>query len=241
MIQIKKEETGMHNRNKKFILTAAVSALLCVCLWTAPAASADSALAIRGHAEDVERGLYNSDLLIDLYYVAEPSEGGYSAVGAFSGLEMEWKDNEELQDLIDDVAERAFSGAVPVADSAANGARIAETDDGEPLKEGVYLLIARGKDLSEYTDRIVFGDERRTVTIAKKDQYTFRFLPALVVLLPDSGCVDVTPKRDVYTGSPVPQTGQLWWPVPILLTLGFGSLTIALVLLIRKRKKERES
>ena len=41
--------------------------------------------------------------------------------------------------------------------------------------------------------------------------------------------------------APLPQTGQLWWPVPVLVILGLVLIITGMIVSHKNRKKNRES
>ena len=95
--------------------------------------------------------------------------------------------------------------------------------------------------------------DTRNLTAANKWQYTWENLPArdkngkenlwtLREIEPTGYTSTVKTEEDTfivlnsYKGTKLPQTGQLWWPVPLLCAAGLVLLAAGLVL--KKRRKD---
>lgn len=131
-------------------------------------------------AEDLER----ANVVLDLYKVADavPVAGvdtyDYEMTEPYAKLEIP---NEPAQEdwvaLAQQAAEIALDGGIPA---------VAEAEAGKPvrhLEAGLYLIIARGKDLEDYVTTVSDEDEiERIATVAESWEYKYTYLPELVSL-----------------------------------------------------------
>lgn len=154
-----------------------------------------------GNYED----LADAGVVIDLYKVADAKAApGYDAytfqfTGAYAGLDsvkavgdMTKITNEDYQAIAQEAASLTLaSEGVSVAkavDGQPSGSPITETSGGR-LASGLYLLIARGGDLTDKDDYIrhISTEEEgkagtKLATIAHSDKYTYTFEPQLIAL-----------------------------------------------------------
>lgn len=155
-----------------------------------------------GNYED----LTDAGVVIDLYKVADakavPEYDTYAFqfTGAYAGLDSV----RAVEDLTKAVNEdyRAIAQEAAALTLASEGVSIAKTVDGQPvgrpitetadggrLTSGLYLLIARGSDLTEKEDYLTYisGEEEgetaaKLATVAYSDRYTYTFEPQLIAL-----------------------------------------------------------
>ena len=154
-----------------------------------------------GNYED----LAEAGVVIDLYKVADAvAAPGYDTyhfqfTGAYAGLDsveavgdMTKAANEDYQAIAQEAAALTLaSEGVSVAktvDGQPAGSPIVETGDGQ-LASGLYLVIARGADLTDKEDYVknISVEENgkantKLATIAYSDKYTYTFEPQLVAL-----------------------------------------------------------
>lgn len=85
-------------------------------------------------------------------------------------------------------------------------------------------------------------DAARTWTVVEKEVkgYTVTVTRESVTFIVTNTCTEHTPDAPTATpGNPtLPQTGQLWWPVPLLLA---GGLLLIVIGLLRRRRTEDEA
>ena len=214
---------------RKRALTAwllAVGILLtCWPIWGAGAAQAvdlsqKCGLTITsGTIEDLK----NANVVIDLYKVADAEANpdydtyGYRLAPAYAGLQdglAANPDNDGWRTLAAAAADVALKGEVPVA----------QVDDGvriDNLDCGLYLMIARGKDVKDYTGT---DEEGGLVTIARSGEYVYSFFPELVSL-PSTQNLTGEPGQEIMTSD-----GTWLYDVSAVLkpaqAVRFGSLEI---------------
>lgn len=144
------------------------------------------------------------DVVIDLYKVADVEKvEGYDAytfenLDAFSGLDFNItvdRDADHSKDyegvwkpLAQQTAMRIFDSfgsgdpIAPVVEGGEPNANLAPEGASDGLEPGLYLMVARGRDLSP-AEYVVRDTEAQTVaTIAYSDSYTFTSSPQLVAL-----------------------------------------------------------
>ncbi len=150
-------------------------------------------------AEDVKE----ADVVVDLYRVADAvkipgaDSYGYQPAEAYEGIFEGILDGDGVPDLEaygsgwQGIARQAAavvlaggSGQTPVVTGAPAWEPIEQLDSGEPLGCGLYLLVARGKDLEDYVKEIPGdgGEEARYATVALSGEYEYTFFPELVTL-----------------------------------------------------------
>lgn len=176
-------------RHKKSRILAASVLVLCL-LLTLPLLPKGVAQAVREPLKlDTEcslivnpgkfEGLDPKDVQIDLYKVAKAEKvDAYDtyrlvAEGDYSNLNLDQTDNAGWQTLAQEAAAIALRpGGAPAPWTAPSGEPIGE------LKGGLYLVIARGKGLTDY----VSNDGRKYVTKAYSGNKCYTYLPELVAL-----------------------------------------------------------
>lgn len=199
-----------------------------------------------GNYED----LADADVVIDLYKVADaaavPEYDTYTfrLTGAYAGLDsaevlgdMTKITNEDYQAIAQEAAALTLaSEGISVAkavDGQPAGSPITETRDGK-LASGLYLLIARGADLTDkadYLKHIAAEADGKTgtklATIANSDEYTYTFEPQLVAL---PSCIvldaDGTAPGNQTSNNEVPWQYDLAVTLKPEQTLRFGVLEI---------------
>ncbi len=154
----------------------------------------------KGESEGFGEDLAAADVVVDLYQVARavktPGYDSYS-LEPMPGYDMNFPDSsqsgdqaagnwERLAQQAAAIALDANAGKTPIEGSGtAAGTAISDLDP------GLYLLIARGKGLTELNDYkitikqqnpLTGQEEVRIAAIANSDQYSYAFLPQLVAL-----------------------------------------------------------
>ncbi len=167
------------------LLVCALCLLMLLSAQTA-ASAADGGASIVVQSDQQEYGLLDESLLVDLYYVGSPAGGAFQAVSPFGSSLLKWESNEELEELSNTMAGIAFNGAEPLVSGHPSGELIDCDDEGAPLPGGLYLVVARGVGLEDYVQSILADGKERYVTLAETEEYSFLFLPVLVVLTPDA-------------------------------------------------------
>ncbi len=138
--------------------------------------------------EQMTADLKNADVVIDLYQVAKavPVEGYDTYTFEFlSGYE-------KLEEIYDKAPENADwrKMAQSAARYALENADPVTGDKGAPvyspvgdLECGLYLLIARGNGIEDYTTEITQEDGAKDIaTVAHSQEYTYTFAPELISL-----------------------------------------------------------
>lgn len=181
--------------------------------------------------------LQNAEVVIDLYKVADaeavPGMDTYtfSPTGAYA--ELEGVKALEHMDTVDNSTYQAIAQEAAVL-TLTSGNSIAKTADGQladgkdvvsSLDSGLYLLIARGANLTEpddYVTSIQDGNDTKLATVAYTETYTYNFQPELIAL-PSKA---VNADGEVMTSNP----GEWLYDLPVTLkseqALRFGTLNI---------------
>lgn len=131
-------------------------------------------------AEDAAK----ADVVIDLYKVADakPVSGydtyTYEFLGDYTGLKLAGDPDEETwKKLAQEAAQIALDGKTPAVNGAPAGEAIPD------LGCGLYLIVARGKDVVDYKTEITAEDGSKSIaTIAMSGEYIYEFSPSLVSL-----------------------------------------------------------
>lgn len=194
---------------KKNSLTAL--ALIVCMLLTLAVQGIGSAKAVdldQGCALTVSPGTYedlvNAEVVIDLYKVADaaPVQGydtyRFTPTGAYAGMDsiraledMTTVDQDSYQAIAQEAAALTLTtegiSIAKTVDGKEAGASISELENGQKLSSGLYLLIARGKELEEPADYVTSvtaeGEtSSRLATVAYSDEYTYTFRPELIAL-----------------------------------------------------------
>jgi len=180
-----------------------------------------------------------------LYKVAEPgSSGGYSATEAFRGCSAELTaDAENAKTLADYVLLHQLPADAAGRTDAAG--QLVFPAAGQSLLPGLYLLVSDPyiRDGASYEESPVLvalpnedtvtGTRTNDVTVYAKTMLHIERAPAVPTMNHSSETPVKTVPAD--TGKTLPQTGLLWWPVPILFL--FGMVCILLGSLTDRRRK----
>lgn len=145
--------------------------------------------------------LASANVVVDLYQIAKavktPGYDTYQfqAVDGYTGLNLpnSGQDDNKPEESWDEIAQKAAEIALnpDSPKTAIEGKTKPAGEKIEALDPGLYLLVARGKDLTELKDyRIEMKPEdstdekepKRIATIANSNQYSYAFLPQLVAL-----------------------------------------------------------
>ncbi len=166
--------------------------------------------------------LQKAEVVLDLYKVADVEKipgydtYSYSALGSYEGLELDKEDmkQSDWDRLAQEAAQIALAdGALvkPEAGGRKPGEAIEKLDDGTDLGCGLYLLVARGSSLTDYTEYLEVpeaalpegsgtaaasggaegteelaggpaGTEKLLVTVARSPGHTYSFKPQLISL-----------------------------------------------------------
>lgn len=149
--------------------------------------------------------LANAQVVIDLYKVADAEAvSGYDTytfkpTSAYGGMES-IKRLEDMTEITNEDYQAVAQEAMALT-LKTEGVSVAKTVDGQPadspiktdqdgknLKSGLYLVVARGADLTEVDDYVTSvrteGEEAATklATVAHSDTYTYTFEPQLIAL-----------------------------------------------------------
>lgn len=176
-------------------LTALLAVLLLVTLTGLWAAAADQPLDLNRECSlkvnpcdvaahpDTAKELTEAGLIVDIYKVASLSPvSGYDTY-TFSpdpGFDLSIPSDVTNKDwirLAQQAAKIVLQPTIKTADTTASaGSKVT-------LKPGLYLLIAHGKDDTDYVETITAEDGTTTLaTSLKTDRYQYSFAPELVVL-----------------------------------------------------------
>ena len=152
-------------------------------------------------ADSFGEDLAGADVVVDLYQVARAvKESGqdtyhYELTGEYASLKLPDSPEEGAQpaasweETAQQAAAIALDAASPCTPVSGSG-ESAGTKVGN-LAPGLYLLVARGRNLTELadykieieqTDSLTQEESKRIATIANSQQYTYAFLPQLVSL-----------------------------------------------------------
>lgn len=138
--------------------------------------------------EQMTADLKNADVVIDLYQVAKavPVEGydtyTFEFLSGYEKLEEIYDkapENADWRKMAQSAARYALENADPVTDG--KGAPV-YSPVGD-LECGLYLLIARGNGIEDYTTEITQEDGAKDIaTVAHSQEYTYTFAPELISL-----------------------------------------------------------
>ena len=208
MNRIHNPKTGLR------VLVILILSAVWLTVFLPSAGAADEGPSLRVRSSYSVYGLRDDMLLVDLYYVASPVDGGYLLTEPFGNRIITWSSNRELADLSQSVATIAFEKAKPVVSGQTGGSVIDSDDAGNPLREGLYLLVVRGANMADYVSRERINGEISYVTYARTEDYLFRFLPTLIILKADEDRLEIEPKADPIPIEPTPDTPDLPPDVP---------------------------
>jgi hypothetical protein len=183
----------MHTRAYVTGAAAAVLLLLMSLLLAIPVSAVDltepCSLTVSPGSDEYADELIQAGLVIDLYQVADvlPVVGadGYTFEMRSAYDELLISDemsNAAWRALAQQAAEIALNGDMPVVSGAQPNTAITETEGGR-LESGLYLIIARGADETDYISTVT--DEEGTeqlVTSVHTQRYTYSFQPELVAI-----------------------------------------------------------
>lgn len=140
---------------------------------------------IPGGAGEID-DLASADVVLDLYRVAEakPVSGvdtyTYAFADSYKNLADAYQKNPDNADwtaLAASAAQIALNGQTPAVTAAPANAPIKD------LSCGLYLVIARGANITNYTTTVKAEDgTEHLVTIAESGSFTYEFAPVLVSL-----------------------------------------------------------
>ena len=152
-------------------------------------------------ADSFGEDLAGADVVVDLYQVARAVKDSgqdtyhYELTGEYASLKLPDSPEEGAQpaasweETAQQAAAIALDAASPCTPVSGSG-ESAGTKVGN-LAPGLYLLVARGRNLTELadykieieqTDSLTQEESKRIATIANSQQYTYAFLPQLVSL-----------------------------------------------------------
>lgn len=152
-------------------------------------------------ADSFREDLAGADVVVDLYQVARAVKTSghdtyhYELTGEYASLNLPDSPEEGAQpaasweETAQQAAAIALDAASPCTPVSGSG-ESAGTKVGN-LAPGLYLLVARGRNLTELadykieieqTDSLTQEESKRIATIANSQQYTYAFLPQLVSL-----------------------------------------------------------
>ena len=152
-------------------------------------------------ADSFGEDLAGADVVVDLYQVARAVKTSgqdtyhYELTGEYASLKLPDSPEEGAQpaasweETAQQAAAIALDAASPCTPVSGSG-ESAGTKVGN-LAPGLYLLVARGRNLTELadykieieqTDSLTQEESKRIATIADSQQYTYAFLPQLVSL-----------------------------------------------------------
>ena len=152
-------------------------------------------------ADSFGEDLAGADVVVDLYQVARAVKTSgqdtyhYELTGEYASLKLPDSPEEGAQpaasweETAQQAAAIALDAASPCTPVSGSG-ESAGTKVGN-LAPGLYLLVARGRNLTELadykieieqTDSLTQEESKRIATIANSQQYTYAFLPQLVSL-----------------------------------------------------------
>lgn len=213
------------------VLAAALCLLLCATAWADEAArSLYETGSITIHMKDIDSGAAVPGGVLRYYRVAQPvrtnGNDSWGYVDAFAGCKA------SLEDI--GAAELAANLAAYAQDQAIPGQEVTVGEEAQvvlsDLPAGLYLVVQ--------------------VTAADGYSPVEPFLVSLPTVVDGAYvyAVDSTPKLELKKAPPppevtpplppkLPQTGQLWWPVPLLAMAGLA-LMISGVCANRRRPKQ---
>ena len=243
------------------VLRSATAAVLLACLflalpmfggtaWAIDLTQANSLTVAPGPSEWAE-DLAKANVVVDLYLVAGArAVDGYDtysytflapyteALGEGDAVSLDYDANLDAagwRELAEQVAELALEKGSPIVTGASVNDKITSSDSGDALGAGLYLLIARGKELEEYSknaksqsaDADSDSEETTLVTLAYSPEYEYSFLPELISLPSKEA---VTDEESGVTIINTANPGEWIYDLSVVLKperdLRFGSLEI---------------
>ena len=248
-----------NNIFKKAAVLALVSALLVLCTVSGQAidTNKDPTVFVALRESAYLDSLRNAGLKADLYLLAEaverPGELAYDfrLLEPYTKLDLPIDDPEaDWQAVAQAAIAPALSDGTPLVTAAPVETLINQTDEGDPLPLGIYLILIRGKEPSAYVENAPDGEGKVTVAYSGEDK--FLFSPELITLPVRESTGDLIfdltayPKFERTDIKPVPsepvvQTGDDTPSLtPLYFTMGTSGLLLLILLvsaLIRRRNK----
>ena len=247
---------------KKSAVLALVSALLVLCAvsGTAVGTNIEPTLTVSFRESAYLDSLTKAELGADLYLLAEaverPGEEAYDfrLIEPYTNLDLPLGDPEaDWEAVAEDAISPALSDGTPLVAGAPVGTPINQTDEGEPLPLGIYLMLIRGKEPASYLENSPDGEGKVTVAYSGEDK--FLFAPELITLPARASSGDMIFELTVYPkfersditpepSEPVVRTGDDTPSLaPLYITMGTSGLLLLILLvsaLIRRRNKKDE-
>ena len=153
---------------------------------------------VNTYREDMEL----AGVVFDLYRIASVSDGyDYSFLPPYEELSVGYDvDSAAWKELAQSAAVIALESDRPAVSGAAAGNTVTKTDAGESLAVGLYLLVAHGAELEDYTTTAVdeAGNEI-LATYANSPRYEYAFAPELVAI-PGKASADDGPANTADPG-----------------------------------------
>lgn len=196
-------------------------------------------LTVWAGSQELLEQLTEAGVVVDLYKVADAvaNEGSdsysFQLREGYESLQIgENLDNASWKALANEAAKLALAGLKPDVSGAAAGSPITRTDSGVDLSTGLYLIIARGGDIADYTATVTDEDGQETiVTRAYTAGNSYTFLPELVSM----------PSKPVGEDGQIHMTGQGDWLYEMEVTLKPETEPLRGGLEIRKTLESYES
>ena len=173
-------------------------------------------------------------------YVFDTSAGKFPGSSAVEGIEsLNSADLEEQNAAIATALEKEAESAEADVTAMISDGSVSFTD----LTPGLYLVIQEtlsegNRKINPFLISIPDANGSYEIKAAPKNDIK---IPPTPPLTPKPSVTPSTPKSPSESSSPsgsktsLPQTGQLWWPVPVLCGIGLALIISGFVL---KRKKE---
>lgn len=156
----------------------------------------DCSLTVSSKGEETAALLAEANVVVDLYKVADATEEsgvdayGFQILPDYDSLVIgEDMNKDAWKSLAQEAAgialgvEPGTQPRLPIVTGAPLGKDITDSDGSEALTPGLYLLIARGSNITDYVSATT--NEEGTVSIvttARSREYTIRFSPELVAI-----------------------------------------------------------
>ena len=169
------------------------------------------------------------------YRIAEVSEWAeFTAVGefkTFSGTLNEGKTDSEWADLAEELADYiALHRMQPQYRAKTDDSGTAYFQNG--MKPGLYLFLCknaeyRGKIYSALPSIVCLPDREEASEEWVYENISVTVKAGTVRETPPTAPESPVPSRKPEGPPKLPQTGLLWWPVPVLLVFGFSFVALA--------------
>ena len=176
---------------------------------------------------------------LTLYPVGEVAEddGNYSfaKTGRFTRWDGEFGDLENSAEIAESLAEFVKDNGIIGTHEPVKDGRAKFDNDGEGLPQGLYLIIQTAPADGYYAVAPFL------VSLPYHDGAEYQYDVRAEVKTELEKTTETTPptKPPEKPGKPgkLPQTGQLWWPVPVLVCAGLACIAVGL---IRRRRGQDE-